>query len=175
MAGVGHQDCDTILPFQLCQHLSIHTGRSLQAQNWARNGACTRSVLRELPERLPAVDLMVVSLGVNDALSLRAPQEYHRNLCRLVERCPSARWLFVGLPNLQDFPSLPFPLRNFLAWRLDHLKAAAHHLPPPWSVFRLKNRQTLDTFCPDLFHPGPLACRIWAQQLMPLTLEALQP
>jgi len=174
MAGIGHDDPEQTLPAQITRRLAQETGRAVAWRNLALNGACSQRLNRELPDVLPESDLFLVSVGVNDVLQLRSPQAFQKNLMALSRRRPEAPWLLVGLPNLRDFPCLPYPLRDFLAWRMARLDAAAATMGQPWSSFRLLRRLTLDTFSPDQFHPGPLGCQAWAQLISPMILELLK-
>jgi lysophospholipase L1-like esterase len=167
MAGIGHQDPEGTLVGHLTRMLAQKCGRSLTWFNLAHNGSCSQQLLKLLPQSLPEVDLWVVSVGVNDALRLRSPSAYLKNLQHLARRAPDTSWFWIGLPNLNDFPCFPYPLRSFLAWRVAQLQRAALTLPAPWHGFELNTRHTLDTFSPDLFHPGDLGCRVWAQKLLP--------
>jgi lysophospholipase L1-like esterase len=178
MAGVGHTLVETTFVGQLTAKLAEATGWALQWHNFAHNGCTSFSLLEVLPACLPEADLVLVSCGVNDALRLRRPGTFQRNLQQLALRCPQAHWLWVGAPNLNDFPCLPFPLRNFLAQKLTALARAADQLPHPWSAFQIEVRLTLDTFGPDQFHPGPLGCHHWTRLLLALVinrLASLQP
>lgn len=173
MAGIGHTEVEGTLVGHLTRLLAEKTGRGVEWHNLAHNGSCSQSLLQLLPADLPQVDLWIVSVGVNDALRLRNPQVYGQNLARLADRSPKVPWLWVGLPNLNDFPCIPYPLRSFLAWRVSKLESTALSLPQPWRSFQLKTRHTLDTFSPDLFHPGALGCRIWAEKLLPTLFQIL--
>ena len=173
MAGIGHSDPDETLPSQIATQLQAKTGRAVSWQNWAYNGACSQKLLEVVPESLPEVDLVLVSVGVNDAIQLRSPVAYVANLVELARRRPDVPWLLVGLPDLRDFPCFPFPLRSFLAWRVSQLESVAQQLDGPWSAYLLRTRHTLDTFCPDRFHPGPVGCRSWARMMLPTVMERL--
>lgn len=175
MAGIGHSDPETIFPQQLVDQLARFGGRALAWNNLARNGACSSQLLHELPQQLPEADLYVVSVGVNDALRLCRPALFRENLEQLSRRgSAGAPWLLIGLPNLLEFPCFPNPLRSFLAWRVRRLEEAALTLGAPWTVYRLRTHHTLDTFTPDLFHPGPLGCQSWARQILPTVTGLLK-
>lgn len=174
MAGIGHQDPQSILPAQLVGALAEKTGRAVEWRNLARNGASSADLLQHSPLELPVADLYIVSAGVNDALQLRTPKAYTDNLRRLSERGRGAPWLLAGLPNLREFPCFPYPLSGFLAWRVSQLEEAALTMPDPWRVHRLRTSHTLDTFSPDGFHPGLIGCRSWAGRLLPEAMELLK-
>ncbi|MBN9420342.1 MAG: SGNH/GDSL hydrolase family protein [Candidatus Eremiobacteraeota bacterium] len=173
MAGIGHDDPQGILPAQLVKGLSEKTGRALEWQNLARNGADSAELVQHSPTPLPPADLYLVSVGVNDALKLRSPQAFVENLRQLSQKGNGAPWMLVGLPNLREFPCFPYPLSGFLAWRVSQLEEAALTLPSLWKVHRLRTSHTLDTFSPDGFHPGIIGCRSWASRLVPEVMEML--
>ncbi|MBS2033787.1 SGNH/GDSL hydrolase family protein [bacterium] len=174
MAGIGHSQAEDTLPYQLVALLAETTGRAVDWQNLAHNGASSADLVSRAPASLPAADLYLVSAGVNDALNLRTPASYAQNLQRLSQRGPGAPWLLVGLPNLREFPCFPYPLSSFLAWRVSCLEHAALGLNSPWNVHRMRDRLTLDTFSPDGFHPGVVGCRSWARRLLPEVMKLLK-
>ncbi|MFN8612799.1 MAG: SGNH/GDSL hydrolase family protein [Vulcanimicrobiota bacterium] len=174
MAGIGHEDPQATLPAQLVTALGETTGRAVEWQNLAHNGASSEELLHHAPLDLPPADLYLVSAGVNDALKLRSPAAYADNLCRLSDRAAQAPWLLVGLPNLREFPCFPYPLSSFLAWRVSQLEQSALGLGAPWNVHRMRDRLTLDTFSPDGFHPGVVGCRSWARRLLPEVMALLK-
>lgn len=174
MAGIGHEKAEATLPAQLVAVLNQTTGRRVEWHNLAHNGASSADLLSQTPASLPPADLYLVSAGVNDALNLRSPEAYAENLRQLSQRGGQAPWLLVGLPNLREFPCFPYPLSSFLAWRVSVLEQAALQLGEPWSVHRMRDRLTLDTFSPDGFHPGAVGCRSWAGRLLPEVMALLK-
>lgn len=174
IAGVGATVAADCLTAQLAREVSVRRGVAVDWHNIGRIGATTTRVLRDLAQRLPAqpADLVLVSVGVNDVTSLRRRSGWAQELRALADllaaHSPRATTLFLGLPPMQRFPSLPTPLRNSLGMRarlFDETLAAtlsghptARHLPLPLEA-------SPAMFSGDGFHPSPAAYALIAGAL----------
>ncbi len=170
-AGVGAAHQDEALSGQLVARLAEQS-----RVHWllvARTGATTRDALETLRE-MPAqpFDLVVTSLGVNDATS-RVPTHawlgQQRRLRELLRDKFAARHIVVsGLPPMHGFPALPQPLRWYLGAHASELNAAlkADVGGEPAASF-IDVRFTTDTslMAPDGFHPGPPVYAEWARRI----------
>jgi lysophospholipase L1-like esterase len=113
-------------------------------------------------------DLVVLSVGVNDAITGVRPPEFRQQLREIVEalahgaRRPSI--VFAGLPPLASFPALPWPLSELLGERARLLQEAAAGLTGLCGlrVVAFPDRLQAGTFSRDRFHPGVEGCRDWA-------------
>ena len=139
----------------------------------ASTGATTRRTLRSL-DRLHGsqFDVVVISLGVNDATGGVRSSRFARQQTELMQRLRQefgARLIIAsGLPPVHRFPLLPQPLRAFLgarARRLDNTLArlAAEcggfvHLPMSFS-----DNVDESAMAEDGFHPGPAMYEYWAR------------
>ena len=177
VAGVGAGHHGEALAGQFAAALAERTGRRVSWRVLARSGDTVRgitSLLAGTAEDLDA-DLVVISAGVNDALRLRRPGAWRRDMAALVDTArervgrpvPVA---LVSIPPVHRFGSLPRlirwsiggyamlldrQLRRFCrsASGLCHLPVGT--LPTDTSVF----------FSVDRFHPSPFGYRAWAQLL----------
>lgn len=133
-------------------------------------GATTRSVLDGL---LPQVvgwepDLVVLSLGVNDAVRGVAPAEFKSRLRGIVEAIAASprrpAIVFAGIPPLDSFPALPRPLATLLGDRSRRLQQRAVDLTGHrgLKVVSFPPRIAPAAFAADGFHPGPAGCATWA-------------
>jgi lysophospholipase L1-like esterase len=172
--GVGAGSIEASLPVQFATALAESIGRRV---HWRVDGASGHAV-RDLLERVDGipdiapVDLVLVSIGVNDVTGLSGTRHWRRSLHALLQkirsRWPSARILFAGLPPMANFPLPPQPLRWSLGLRattLDHIAEevvstcpVAMHVPT-----RIDPRQ--HGFCEDGFHPSAESCTLWAREL----------
>lgn len=112
--GTGTSSLDDALPGRL--------GRLLGAR-WrvvGRNGATAADLLRDGIDDAAGgpADLAVLVVGWNDAMRLRSPKAFARDLNALLDRLraasPVGRIVIVAPPAFGDFAVLPEPLRSAL-------------------------------------------------------------
>lgn len=173
--GVGLAQLSESLPAQLAVSLSERLGRRVHWQTGGCNGATTRSLPGQIAAHdaaLGQADLLLLSIGVNDATGLRPRRAVAADLgCALAairQRSPGLPIVLAGLPPLEAFPVLPSPLRQLLGLRsrqIDSLLASlslAHpgviHVPMPLAP-------QPGEFAADGFHPNAAACSRWAAAL----------
>lgn len=162
----------------LAATVASESGRQTQWQTAAKSGATVRFTTENL---LPQVDvgptdLVVVSLGVNDCLTLRSARRWRQDLQQLLhairQRLEPRRIVVTGIPPMQHFPALPVPLSSMLGLRASLLNAATQRFAdfnadllyaPMNFVERPDN-----LFCCDGFHPNATAHEAWARQLASL-------
>lgn len=172
-AGVGARHQRHALSGQLVEALG--GDRQVHWRLHARTGATTESTLAAL-HALDGTrwDVVVLSLGVNDAVAGVGARSFAQRQARLFDALRTrlgARLLVAsGLPPVHRFPLLPQPLRAFLGGKARRLDAelaalaAAHddllHVPLAFSG-HLDERAMAE----DGFHPGPPIYREWARSL----------
>jgi lysophospholipase L1-like esterase len=174
-AGVGVATQDDALAARFAAALAGRSGRPVQWRLSARTGTTAARATPRLVPGLqgPAADVVLVQLGVNDTLRLRARSAWRRDVTVLLDAlapltAPDGVVVLAGLPDLAAFPTLPQPLRGVLGWHaraldreLDRLAArrpGVRHAPaPPLSG--------ADHFAADGFHPNAAAVREWATAL----------
>ena len=172
--GVGTESTTASLPGQFARALAERNGLRVHWRIEGTTGHAVRDVVGRLEtlRGLPVVDLLLVSVGVNDVTGLSSTRHWRRGLARLLEvaerRWPDARVVLAGLPPMALFPLPPQPLRFSLGLRstiLDRVAAEvarghprARHVPTRIDPLR-------HDFCPDGFHPSPESCRLWAEEL----------
>lgn len=171
-AGVGAATQQEALPGRLADALHARTGRGIRWRAVGRNGATARAIReRFLDEALAEpVDLLFLSVGANDAMTMRGTGSFLRDVRRILDavdaRNPSAFVLMSSLPVFGRFGLLPQPLRTALYRHSLALEAAARAVverrpnalmsndPPPYAE---------DFWAPDLFHPSANGYRDWAE------------
>ncbi|HST62275.1 MAG TPA: SGNH/GDSL hydrolase family protein [Longimicrobium sp.] len=175
-AGVGAADHGEGLAGQVAGVLAGETGRPVHWRVLGRNGATAASTREELlgPADEVAADVVVVALGVNDTLRLRAPGRWTRDLRLLVgevrARCGTVPVILAGVPPMGVFPGLPQPLRGVLGLRATVLDRAAARLAAETEAVRhvtvpLPAGAVGDFFCGDRFHPSPHGYAQWGAVL----------
>ena len=168
IAGVGAEETNQALVAQTAAVLAEETGRQVQWQAMGSIGATTRKVRQRLATRLPeeAVDMMVVSAGVNDITSLKRLRPWlddlHELLDALTNHSPKGVIAVAGIPPLSGFPLLPQPLRAWFGLRGRTFDQALRHALDPYPRcvhVPLDFQPEPEKFSPDGFHPSPESYR----------------
>jgi len=175
--GVGATRMEASLTAQFAAALAEATGRSV---HWRADGLSGRDI-RDVVARLgslrhdAAVDLLLVSVGVNDVTGLSSKRHWRLSLQTLLRdvrrRWPGARILFAGLPPMQNFPLPPQPLRYMLGLRaaqLDRIARAVVATVPGAVHVPTRIDPLHHDFCADGFHPSANSCTLWAKELATL-------
>lgn len=172
--GVGAGSVEASLPVQFATALAETTGRRVHWRVDGTSGHTVGDLLQQLDRlsHIDPVDLVLVSIGVNDVTGLSSTRHWRRSLQALLKRIrncwPSARILFAGLPPMANFPLPPQPLRWSLGLRaatLDRIaKEVVSTCPVAMHVPTRINPQQHD-FCEDGFHPSAESCTLWAREL----------
>jgi len=173
IAGVGVDNPMNGLVAQCARELYRHTGRGVTWDAAGERGITTQILLEDyLPHvntEVPA-DLVLVSIGANDAKNMLSPVQAATTLDAIVDRVheffPDASIIVSSLPAFHLFKSLPQPLRAVMAGngqaieRRARPKIEARHyalmLPPP-------PHYPETFFAEDGFHPSAIGYSIWAE------------
>ena len=205
-AGVGSQTQQQALSGHLLpalqQHQTIHN--QFQALNWclqATTGHTSFDILRRLyvlaPPRLP-VDVMIISVGVNDTTASTSAVKWQQQLADIItiaQRKFGVRQLiFCGLPPMAHMPALPAPLSHFIgakAAQLDHVlqhvchqNKGVHYMATDFAQIAANHAHAINApldapldkaamFASDGFHPSSITYRYWAEQLAELIVILL--
>jgi lysophospholipase L1-like esterase len=176
VAGIGARTHETALTGQLALALKRSANRSVDWLVVARSGINARQCRAELVPRLAGrrADVVVIALGVNDAIEFRTVRRWASDIEALIESVRAevgdALVLLAGVPPLDYFPVLPQPLSFVLGARSAALERAsigiAKHLKRVVPVpFEIDKEHRGDLFCADGFHPSELGYKLWAEQL----------
>lgn len=181
VAGVGVTRGDEAWPVRVAHELAARCGRSVRWQRFGRNGADSAELPVQLDRALAVVtrpDLVLVSIGVNDATGFTRLQRFAQALeslrTRLHVASPGSRIVLAAVPPLECFPLLPNPLRHVLGLRAGQL----NRLSARWAERHAHIWRTDMPFAPgperfaeDGFHPHAEACAEWAHYLAERTTE----
>ncbi|WP_374585245.1 SGNH/GDSL hydrolase family protein [Pseudoduganella sp.] len=176
VAGVGVARQEEAITAQFACEVAGRTGRPVQWRACGRNGATVRDALAQLVGQVPPapVDVLLVAFGVNDAVAFRRVGDWQADMLALLEhlraRCQPRVVLLSGVPPMQEFPTLPHPLRWVLGLKaaaLDRgLAALAQrhdwlcHVP-----IVLDTRGDPSLSAEDGYHPSAKGCALWARLL----------
>lgn len=107
--GSGVFSHELALPGALARALATRTGRGAEVQVHANPFLTARSIRKAAEEfDLTGVDALVVSVGVNEALSLEPPAAWERSLARVVDvyrrqAAISGPIVLLGIPEVGSF------------------------------------------------------------------------
>ena len=175
MAGTGVRDQCNSLTATYARLLQGRMQRDVEWRVHGCNGATSAAVLHKVAPGAPSAHVYVLSVGVNDATRGVPPARFARNLHGLAEllrrKSPDATIVFGGLPPLECFPALPWPLNSILAQRARELQRVATTVAASHErmlCFEFPPRMPVEQFAADGFHPAEIACQRWAEGLLDL-------
>ncbi|OYT87219.1 MAG: lysophospholipase [Burkholderiales bacterium PBB6] len=204
-AGVGVATQAEALAEPLARARAARLGAAVSWQLLATSGHTAADALAAFNKaasssELAPADVLVLALGVNDAVGQTRPRAWLRTLDELhaqaVARCGVRLTLHSGLPPVGRFPLLPTPLRQVLGRDARALDAALrahvagsvhrHHVPLPelpmlpvsghhaGPITGSADEAEPGWIAADGFHPGLLGYRAWVAAL-DAQLAALMP
>lgn len=172
--GVGVTRLEQGLAARLSSELAARGAGTVHWRVVGANGArlAAAVALVERAEPLPAPDLVLVPMGVNDTVKLSSLMQWRTALgtmARALRARGATRIAFASVPPVGWFTALPRPLRWLLGWRARQLDRAllewcmgagadVHYLPirfPPLP----------ELLAEDGYHPGEEGYRRWASLL----------
>ena len=180
IAGVGVGDPRHGLVPQFSLALHERTQRGVSWRSVGESGATTKDILRRflVPALTSPADVVVVSLGANDAKDLKplgaTIDRFERLIRALHDGHPEAVVIFSALPAFSLFPTLPQPLRSVI---YAHAQAIERSIRPliesfPFAMMSPPPPGYHDTFfAVDGFHPSEDGYRDWARFALEDALE----
>ena len=199
-AGVGSETqqealVGNLIPILTQQPIIQTTFNTLNWSLQATTGHTSFDILRRLyvlPAPSQPIDVMVLSVGVNDttsSVSVDKWQQQIENIITIVQRKFGVRELiFLSLPPMAQMPAIPAPLNNFVGAKasildntLQQVCAAQDGVTYMATDFaRMIDEHSNGTlidirvmFASDGFHPSSLMYGYWAQQLVELIVKLL--
>jgi lysophospholipase L1-like esterase len=171
-AGVGAATQDDALPGNLARILSAEWERGASWRAIGENGATASDIVLRFLDKASheQYDVIFISIGANDALSLRSRGAFRRDFRAILRRLrsvsPNALILVSNLPAFGQFTSLPNPLRWALHLHGQSLESVARRvvgsepgviMSPPAPPY------TPGFFATDRFHPSASGYRDWVE------------
>lgn len=179
--GPGLSDADELWVRQAARDIAAD-GFRVTVSSVAVGGARVADLLDEQLQPMLELDpdLVMVSVGGNDALRGVRPHAFERDLSELTARLAETRSIVIlsGVGDLGSIPRLLPPLSDLMrrrALRFDeiHAEVARRHgvsKADQWAVVpSVFSDPTM--FSADLFHPGPAGHRQWAD----VAVTAIRP
>ncbi len=161
----------------------------------ATTGHTSFDILRRLyvlPKPSQPLDVMVISVGVNDTTSNVSVNKWRQQIEDIItiahRKFDVSHLIFVRLPQMAQMPALPAPLSNFIgakALKLDEIlqqvcaeQNGVTYMNTDFArmIEEHANGAPIDIsimFADDGFHPSSLMYGYWAQQLAELIVELL--
>ena len=172
IAGVGVAHQDRALLGHFARRLHERSGHPVRWRACGVNGADSTMIRERIAPVAPAADVYIVSAGVNDAVRGVSTTRFAANLAEIAatlrRKSPQAALVFAGIPPLDRFPALPWPLGALLGARAARLQAASRAAAPAMHAICFDFPADLPPggFAPDGFHPASQACDVWAEWLL---------
>ncbi|MGM0769631.1 MAG: SGNH/GDSL hydrolase family protein [Pseudomonadota bacterium] len=131
-AGVGVSSHEHGLAGQLALQLHERSGRPIAWHTVGVNGIRLDQLNQKLAgTELPASDVVLLSMGVNDTTGLTPRYRFRRQL-RLLQKMLSAHYAgpvyLLSVPPMHRFTALPAPLRHIMGWRARQLNGVYEQL-----------------------------------------------
>ena len=199
-AGVGSETQQEALVGKLIPILQQQPtiNEQFAVLNWslqATTGHTSFDILRRLyimPAPNKPIDVMILSVGVNDTTSSVAVDKWQqqiKDIIAIAQRKFGVRELvFLSLPPMAQMPAIPAPLNNFVGAKASILDGILQQICMahdnvtymatdfPRMIAEHSNGTPIDIkvmFASDGFHPSSLMYGYWAQQLSELIIELL--
>lgn len=183
VTGPGLDRCADLWSHQLARRLAGDA--RIRLRSVAAGGSRVRDVLdAQLPpaqELRP--DIVVVSVGANDAMHGTRVRRFEADLDTVVEAFAEAgtEVVLAGVGDLGNIPRLAHPLKALASHRSRvfdraHARVAARHdhvVKVPVAELTDNQFRSHDVFCPDLFHPNRAGHTAWADAAEPFVAGAL--
>jgi lysophospholipase L1-like esterase len=159
-AGHGIVSPDDALPRRLGRALATD-GTAVEVRCLAEDGATAQDVVEQQVPALAPSDVVVIGVGVNDALRRHPTAMVRRDTRGLLEAVaaasPAAVRVLVTCPDLGVAPGLPAAVRGVVGWRCRTVAAAQCVIADELGVAAVRlDRGVLrpELFGSDGFHPG---------------------
>lgn len=161
-ASVGVASHDLGLASQLARQVHQRTGRNTAWHTWGINGIRMQGLVKHLEKaELPAADVVLLSMGVNDATGLTSRRRFNQQLLAL-RQLLAARYpgplVLLSVPPIHLFTALPSPLRQVMGWRARQLDTVyarlARQMPEDFIHLQYPLVTDPQLLAADGYHPG---------------------
>lgn len=176
VAGVGVATQDQAITAQFARLLAQKIHCQVAWQAYGKNGATVEDAIDKLiPGIQPRkVDIVLIGFGVNDTTAFHSAERYRKSLLRMIAevraRLKPDVIVVASVPQLDQFPALPWPLNRVLGMKarvLDRTaaKLAARmedvvHVPV---ILDMHDKQLMAS---DGYHPSEMGSLVWARQIV---------
>ena len=181
ITGTGISVLSDSLTARVAQALAERFSIGVNWRSFGISGGKLEDVLARIKEEpLPRAEIYLVSIGVNDVTGLTSLVRWQKQVAELVTLFDErALILMLGVPPMQYFPALPWPLRQVLGIRaalLDKTLRGAAETVERFVWFDASVGFDLRYLAEDGYHPNDLACVEIAMKIVDaLILDGKQP
>lgn len=191
MAGVGVRTHAEGFAGTFAQTLGEQLQTGIGWKVYARSGYTARRLAQRMIPKITEshADLIVISLGGNDAFQLNTPWRWRQDIRELLvtlrQKYPQTPIVFANMPPIKDFPAFTPLIKNTIGNLVEilghELKAEITQHPRVYfnhDIIRLAdwlqrvpgNAQATDFFS-DGVHPSALTYQTWARDLATFTAK----
>lgn len=182
-AGHGLPDADVAYTRAVGRELVRRDGRATTITNVAVDGATVEDVIVDQIEAVRSAELVVVSVGVNDAIRRRRPSYVGSATRRLLQgirdrAAPGAIIVLIATPDLSVAPGLPSVLAPPLGMLCRAVARAQARAAAELDVAVISlSREVLppEVFGEDGFHPGDRGHAVLAEKILAVVDLAKEP
>jgi lysophospholipase L1-like esterase len=173
-ASVGVSSHEQGLASQLARQMHQYSATTTAWHTFGINGVRLQALNGALAKaQLPPADIVLLSMGVNDATGFTARNRFRQQLIALRQML-AARYptplVLLGVPPMHLFTALPSPLRQIMGWRarqLDNVYARlARERPGDFIHLCYPPVTDPDLLASDGYHPGFKGYRHIAEALV---------
>ncbi len=158
----------------VAEGLTARDGRTTRVLNVAVDGATIREVLQRQLHAVVDAEVVLIGVGVNDAIRRRPAARLRREMQVLLRRvharaADGAQVVLISAPDLSIAPGLPGQLRAPLGWLCRRTARIQAEVAGPWGVEVLPLARDVlppEVFGDDGFHPGPVGHRRLADGIL---------
>lgn len=177
-AGVGCDDITNSLAGSLAKTLLEVTGQNIDTQVIAKSGDKLKNTINNVANSTTEngrfnADLVVVSIGVNDAKGFTSTKRWSRQLLSFIElvqkHSPNCHIMIIPTPPLEQFPLIKPALSIVLGYRASRLNSKSIQIIKQCNNTHFYTGEfttTPEHFASDGFHPNSEACSIIATKII---------
>lgn len=180
--GVGHHS--ETLAGGVARRLAERTGGPVHWQVRAQTGFTAREVISLVdPAEVSAADVVVLSVGANDAKNMHRPQQWRADLGELLATVTAGAAdatpvVLLPVPILSMCPALPGVLGGVLGRRAEQFDAIATEVAADYPLIRRFERFVppggVDLFAEDGFHPSAAFHAVYTEQIAEVLGQQVQ-
>ncbi len=191
IAGVGVASHEIGFSGTLAKELATKLKVNVSWKVYAKSGYTAKRVAEKIVPSIAEkeIDLIVIGLGGNDAFALNSPNQWGRDIEKLIfaleKRYANTPIAFTNMPPIKEFPAftaaMKFTLGNLvelLGEKLEQVVARRSHVYYQSQNITLKDwieRMNIDSSEKDFFsdgvHPSKLTYQTWAKDFSDFIIQ----
>lgn len=172
-AGHGLASADEAWARQVGRALHAADGRATTVRTVAVDGATTATVATTQLHAVRGAEVVLIGVGVNDALRGQPVRHVRDDLLRLLRgvrsrTSPTTAIVLLSCPDLSAAPGLPPLLRPVVGWRCRAVARAQQRVAKEFGVALVPESRTsmpVEVFGDDGVHPGAVGHAVIADRV----------